>query len=925
MPTESEPSTMVKVFISYSHNDKKWCDEIKKHLKPSSDKINVWVDHELKPGEEWDREIAENLKESDIILYLVSIEFLTSEYIKKELATGYELREDGSAKIIPILVSHCNWQNTYLAGLQALPIQASDGRLRPLEEWEDRDKNRAYVSIVSEIEKKASKIVEARLAKEKETRLQKFRKKCQECLRTSEDSVLSIAAKHTLEDLRDELGISQAEAEKALGDEAGLCQTRKRKCNRYLDAIKEYIRNGIDLSVEKTKKELKQRQLDLNLEDDDINSLHPEIDRLVREHSNKKPRNSNHTQPQPDPVETGKSSGGQDHSGKETTSSGAAATSQSHQPDPPRLGTRWESIAQRLREGGTWITGRISPMAVIEAIHRKKLFPILALPLLGYKVFFVPPFSQEIHFCNNPLKDNISEGEQIFTLYPSDSKVDKNDHGLSAKKCEPSQVLSEYESKWKSKEMSKNRSELPEQLIYINNLMLESTPKHESSDYYTIAVAISIPETNDANEKTRKINFNKEILRGIAQLQTKINLGFFASKSDSRLEDLVTYHHSPPKLPVKFKFEAGIKGRGLKVLIVNDAEHEETAEKVAKVLSGRRDIVGLIGHYASKISIKTVETYKNSNLAMVSPGSTTPDLTDNPKRNFFRTVYTGTEQAKEIGNFFINKKIFKASSFYSDDDEHFSVPFNKQFEIAYRERGGKIINIKKQELDKKEGFLSTFNSDNLNSIIKELNKISSSQSSDTKLRQNEQFGVLLIPSPVGETAIQNASELMQRIQANKIVGTWRLRQKTTADALRSLSNDDLDKIVFAVPWDRLDKLDESEHFVKEADFLWGKSILQPVTATTYDATKVLVHALEILKTEKQLFRDERENIIKILSKEGFKVDGVTGPIKFIEGKGDRMKFEDVSPVRFVRLFKCKPEETPNFFPIGIDPVQYCKP
>jgi hypothetical protein len=101
--------------------------------------------------------------------------------------------------------------------------------------------------------------------------------------------------------------------------------------------------------------------------------------------------------------------------------------------------------------------------------------------------------------------------------------------------------------------------------------------------------------------------------------------------------------------------------------------------------------------------------------------------------------------------------------------------------------------------------------------------------------------------------------------------------------------------------------------------------LQPVTATTYDATKVLVHALEILKTEKQLFRDERENIIKILSKEGFKVDGVTGPIKFIEGKGDRMKFEDVSPVRFVRLFKCKPEETPNFFPIGIDPVQYCKP
>ena len=82
---------MVKVFISYSHEDKQFCDNLKKYLNQLAQcghRIDVWADHGIKAGDEWDETILENLREADIILFLISINFIRSKYIKDAQATA---------------------------------------------------------------------------------------------------------------------------------------------------------------------------------------------------------------------------------------------------------------------------------------------------------------------------------------------------------------------------------------------------------------------------------------------------------------------------------------------------------------------------------------------------------------------------------------------------------------------------------------------------------------------------------------------------------------------------------------------------------------------------------------------------------------------------------------------------------------------
>src|SRR3954471_19210024 len=48
-----------QVFISYSHRDKKWLDRLQVHLAPLLQKgaVTVWADTQIRPGQEWKREI----------------------------------------------------------------------------------------------------------------------------------------------------------------------------------------------------------------------------------------------------------------------------------------------------------------------------------------------------------------------------------------------------------------------------------------------------------------------------------------------------------------------------------------------------------------------------------------------------------------------------------------------------------------------------------------------------------------------------------------------------------------------------------------------------------------------------------------------------------------------------------------------------
>ena len=246
--------------------------------------VDVWADHQIKAGEEWDETIEEKLRQADIILFLVSVNFITSRYIKdNELAVGYERREGGSAEIIPVLLSDCMWEKTGLAKFQALPIDPSNKRAKPITTWEKDERDSVYNSIAQAIADKASDIIKNRQVREKNYKLQCYREKCLEFLRQSPDLKLSIALQHSLRDFCEDNGIGEAEAKKAFEEVQEPFRVRKKNCERYLETVKAYLSDRRDLSADQTKRELKDRQLELKLEDGDIKALQPEIDRLAKE------------------------------------------------------------------------------------------------------------------------------------------------------------------------------------------------------------------------------------------------------------------------------------------------------------------------------------------------------------------------------------------------------------------------------------------------------------------------------------------------------------------------------------------------------------------------------------------------------------------------------------------------------------------
>jgi len=106
--------TMKKIFISYSRKDKKFKDDLKSHLKILERYCvaKAWSCEEMKSGD-WDEQIQNELLESDIIIYMVSDNFLASDYIMdKEVNVGIEMvMNNPSKKIICVLVRECSWDN----------------------------------------------------------------------------------------------------------------------------------------------------------------------------------------------------------------------------------------------------------------------------------------------------------------------------------------------------------------------------------------------------------------------------------------------------------------------------------------------------------------------------------------------------------------------------------------------------------------------------------------------------------------------------------------------------------------------------------------------------------------------------------------------------------------------------------------------
>lgn len=127
----------LKVFISYAHVDEVIMLQLLAHLKPITKLglVDHWYDGKIKPGEKWAAAIKEKLNEADIVLLLVSVDFINSEYCNEvELKDALSRNAQGLTEVIPIIARNCLWHDEAFGELQALPKNG-----QAITSWADRD------------------------------------------------------------------------------------------------------------------------------------------------------------------------------------------------------------------------------------------------------------------------------------------------------------------------------------------------------------------------------------------------------------------------------------------------------------------------------------------------------------------------------------------------------------------------------------------------------------------------------------------------------------------------------------------------------------------------------------------------------------------------------------------------------------------
>jgi tetratricopeptide (TPR) repeat protein len=154
MAETSKPAKAIEVFFSYSHKDEELRDQLSNHLSTLKRKqfITAWHDRRIGAGKEWANEIDERLDQADIILLLISSDFLASDYCYDvEVKRAMERHEAGEARVIPIILRPVDWKGTPFGKLQALPRDA-----RPVTEWPNRDQ--AFLDVAQGIRAAAEEL-----------------------------------------------------------------------------------------------------------------------------------------------------------------------------------------------------------------------------------------------------------------------------------------------------------------------------------------------------------------------------------------------------------------------------------------------------------------------------------------------------------------------------------------------------------------------------------------------------------------------------------------------------------------------------------------------------------------------------------------------------------------------------------------------
>jgi TIR domain-containing protein len=125
---------VASLFFSYSHADEGLRDQLEKQLAMlvRQGTIQVWHDRRIGAGEEWAVTIDQHVESDEIILLLVSPDFLASDYCyDREMVRAVERHDAGEAIVIPVILRPCDWHGAPFGKLQAVPKDGKAVTLMP--------------------------------------------------------------------------------------------------------------------------------------------------------------------------------------------------------------------------------------------------------------------------------------------------------------------------------------------------------------------------------------------------------------------------------------------------------------------------------------------------------------------------------------------------------------------------------------------------------------------------------------------------------------------------------------------------------------------------------------------------------------------------------------------------------------------------
>ncbi|MBW4660492.1 MAG: GUN4 domain-containing protein [Drouetiella hepatica Uher 2000/2452] len=155
---------IIKLFYSYSRKDLDMRNALEDHLAAlrEANRIQTWHDLELEAGTEWEPAILNKLNTADIILLLVSRNFIASKYCYgTELKRAIARHNEGTARVIPIILSSCDWNQPYVpfSKLNVLPTHA-----KPIKSWADPDD--AFTIVAQKIRETVDQLIAKKQAEQ---------------------------------------------------------------------------------------------------------------------------------------------------------------------------------------------------------------------------------------------------------------------------------------------------------------------------------------------------------------------------------------------------------------------------------------------------------------------------------------------------------------------------------------------------------------------------------------------------------------------------------------------------------------------------------------------------------------------------------------------------------------------------------------